>query len=367
MTDPATRPPGPARRLPTMKDVADHLGVSRQLVSLVLRGADGPSAESRERILAAARELGYRPNASARLLRQSSTRTLGIAFSLGNAFQVKVVERLIAAAGERGYRMALAPIHAGRGTDEAVGSLMEQRVEALAVFNPEPGSEALAAARGVVPVLQLGEWSADATQDTVHVDEATGLRLAVEHLVGLGHEAIAFVGGRGEEPGPARARAYEDAMRQAGLGERIDVVPSDLGEEEGAAAARTVLARAVRPTALVCVSDHAAAGVLAVLARAGVAVPGEISVVGFDDSRIAALSFHDLTSVHQDVGATVEAALGVLLERLGVGSDGADAADGADAGDGAGRSDLAEGAARVIATPAHLVVRGSTGPAHSRG
>ncbi|MBB5781940.1 LacI family DNA-binding transcriptional regulator [Nonomuraea jabiensis] len=94
-------------RLPTMKEIADHLGVSRQLVSLVLRGVPGPSEESRQRILAAADELGYRPNASARLLRQNRTRLIGALFWMRNPFQVLVIERLFVRAAERGFGLVL--------------------------------------------------------------------------------------------------------------------------------------------------------------------------------------------------------------------------------------------------------------------
>lgn len=341
--------PGGARRLPTMKDVAEHVGVSRQLVSLVLRGAEGPSEESRERVLAAAAELGYRPNASARLLRQARTRTLGVVFGLRNAFQVRFVEELVAAAAARGYRVALGPVGAGRGTDEAIGALLEERIEALAVFNPDPGSPALAGASRLLPAVLLGEWTEDAWMDTVHVDERGGLRQAVAHLTELGHSAIAYVGGLGGVVGPDRAEAYREAMRAAGLEARIDVLEAGFEEEDGAAAGRALLARAQLPTAVVCASDQVAAGLLAVVARAGVEVPAALSVIGFDDSHVAALSFHDLTSVHQDVGETVAATLGVLLPRV-------------EAGDGGAAGEVAEAPRRRIATPARLVVRGSTGP-----
>lgn len=342
---------GGARRLPTMKDVAEHVGVSRQLVSLVLRGAEGPSEESREKVLTAAAELGYRPNASARLLRQARTRTLGVVFGLRNAFQVRFVEELVAAADGRGYRVALGPVGAERGTDDAIGALLEERIEALAVFNPDPGSPALAAASRLLPTVLLGEWTEDPWMDTVHVDERGGLHQAVTHLVELDHREIAYAGGRGGVVGPDRAEAYREAMRAAGLEARIDVLEAGFEEEDGAAAARALLTRERLPTAMICASDQVAAGLLAVLARAGIEVPGALSVIGFDDSHVAALSFHDLTSVHQDVGETVAATLGALLPRVEAGSDGADGGE------------VGESPRRMIATPTRLVVRGSTGPA----
>jgi DNA-binding LacI/PurR family transcriptional regulator len=323
-----------------MRDIADHLGVSRQLVSMVLRGLPGPSVESRDRILAAASELGYRPNASARLLRQQRTRLIGAVFAMRHPFQVRFVERLFVRAAEKGFGLALGPTTVERPTDVVVAELMEERVEALVAFNPDPASAALAEACDLVPVVWLGEWVQTPKVDNVHVDEVEGLRLAIEHLVGLGHSDIAYVGGQGGRVGQDRAEAYRAAMTTFGLSDRIEVLSGGFSEEDGAAAAREIVARDDRPTAVVCCGDQCAAGVLAVFARSGVQVPEEISVVGFDDSYLSSLSYHRLTSVRQDVEATVEAALDSVLERI--------------EGD--------NGPRRVVPTATTLVVRESTGP-----
>lgn len=325
-------------RMPTMQDVADHVGVSRQLVSLVLRGDPGPSRGSRERVLAAASELGYRPNSSARLLRQHRTRLIGTVFDMRNPFQVRFVERLFLGAAEHGYRLALGPRTAERPPHEVIDALLEERVDAIVAFNPGDSASDLIEASRRVPVVWLGEWADEPNIDNIHVDESHGLRLAVEHLAALGHREIAYLGGQSSNPGSDRARAYEEAMRFAGLEDAIDIVPCDFEEEEGAAAARSVLAREHRPTALLCCGDQVASGALAVLARAHVDVPEEMSVIGFDDSPLACLSYHRLTSVHQDVEATVQATLDTVLSRL----EGADEAR------------------RVIATPTSLTVRETT-------
>ncbi|ROQ41572.1 LacI family transcriptional regulator [Frondihabitans sp. PhB188] len=329
--------------LPTMRDVADHVGVSRQLVSLVLRGVPGPSAESRERILAAADELGYRPNASARLLRQSRTGLIGVLFQMRNAFEVRFVERLFVRAAEQGFGLVLGPETAERGTEDVVAELMSQRVEALVAFNPDPASPALQDAAVRVPVVWLGESARLDGVDNVRADEERGLELIVEHLVSLGHRDIVYAGGLGGFVGEQRAAAYRAAMAEAGLSGQAEVLPAGFDEESGAAAAREFLRRETRPTALVCCSDHCAAGALAVLALAGVDVPGEVSVTGFDDSYVSALSYHDMTSLRQDIEATVEATVAAVVARLEA-------------------DDAAEGLAGPVRTPAALVVRGSTGP-----
>lgn len=330
-------------QLPTMRDIANHLGVSRQLVSLVMRGAPGPSAESRDRILAAAKELGYRPNTSARLLRQRRTHLIGAMFALRNPFEVRFVERFVERAAEEGFGVVLGAHSSERPTDVVVSDLMSQRVEALVAFNPDPSSPALQDALDRLPIVWLGEKSPEARADNVRVDDVTGLRLAVEHLIELGHRDIAYVGGDAGIVGRDRAEAYRSAMTHAGLGDCIEVIPADFGEEDGAIAARTIAARPVtdRPTAVLSCGDLSAVGLLAAFARAGVSVPGDVSVVGFDDSYVCALSYNDLTSVRQDVEATVEAALETVVARL------------AQSG----------GIPRSTLTPTTLVARGSTGPA----
>ncbi|MGK9149461.1 LacI family transcriptional regulator [Plantibacter flavus] len=333
-----------AGRMPTMKDIAEHVGVSRQLVSLVVRNVAGPSAESRDRILQAAAELGYRPNTSARLLRQRRTRLIGVGFVMESPFQVSFVERLFARAAREGFALALGPVTPERSTDVVIAELMEERVEALIVFNPERDSPVLAEARDLLPVAVLGEWMDCPDADNIHVDEAAGLRQAVQHLVELGHADIAYAGGLGGSLGIDRAEAYRAAMGEAGLADHVDVVEVGFTEEDGATAARSLLRRDRLPTAVVCGGDQCAVGLLTVVRSRGVGVPETISVVGFDDSTVAALSYNQLTSVHQDVDATIDATWDTLTTRI--------------EGDTAGR--------RVVATPTSLTIRTTTGPAASR-
>lgn len=327
-----------------MKDVADRAGVSRQLVSMVMRGVAGPSESSRTRVLAAAAEIGFAVNTSARRLRQSRSRLIGVTFVPSNVFQSRFVERLLDRTHTEHFGTVLSPITGSRSTDLVVTELLGHRVEALACFNPDARSPVLDRVLGLLPVVWLGERGGDPRADAVHSDDDAGLRLVVEHLVGLGHRRIAYVGGLGGAAGPDRAQAYRDAMAGAGLGARVDVVASDFEEESAAAAARTLLARRVRPTAVVCCSDQTAAAVRTVFATAGVSVPGDVSLVGYDDSPVAAWSFNDFTSVHQDVDETVAASFAAILRRLGDPTS----------------------PPQDVSTAATLVVRSSTGPAPRR-
>lgn len=324
--------------LPTMRDVAARAGVSRQTVSLVMRGEPGPSAGSRERVLAAARELHYRANSSARLLRQSRTGLIGVLYAAMNSFELRVAERLLERAAEEGFGVVLGPVTAARTTDVVVSQLLEQRIEALACYNPDPTAPALRTAIESMPVVWLGERSADPDVDVVRTDDDEGLRILVEHLVGLGHSEIVYAGGVGGRVGPDRERTYRDAMTRAGLADRIDVLGVGFAEEDGADAARILLARDRLPAAVIGCSDHCAAGLITTLARAGVAVPEQVSVTGYDDSDVAALSYLAITSVRQDVDLTVEAILAAILRRL----------------------DDPDAAPREIATTATLTERAST-------
>jgi DNA-binding LacI/PurR family transcriptional regulator len=328
-------------RLPTMADVAARAGVSRQLVSLVLRDAPGPSAESRRLVLEAAAEIGFVRNTSAQLLRSGRTRSIGLMFAARNAFEARWVETMLERSIDEGLGVVLGPITERRTTEVVVTELLGQRVEALACFNPDPASPALQRAIEMMPVVWLGERSADPRVDVVRTDDEAGLRLVVEHLVGLGHREIAYAGGLSGTVGPDRMRTYLAAMTGAGLADFIDVVEVGFLEEDGAEAAERLLARDHLPTAVIGSSDHCGAAIRAVFAQHGVDVPGRVSVTGYDDSDIAALPYNDLTTVRQDVDTTAASTFRAIARRL---------AD-------------AEAVPQESPTAATLTIRGSTGPA----
>ncbi|MCI9889444.1 LacI family DNA-binding transcriptional regulator [Micrococcales bacterium 31B] len=294
-----------------MQDVADQVGLSRQLVSIVLRGVAGASDESRERVLTAAREMGYYPDDSARLLRRQRSRQLGVLFTMRQPFEVDLVDALYAESERLGYTLALSHMGPGRSQRTAIDELMRQRIEALIVLAAEHGAETITALPPSVPALLLGGPRAEGEHDDVRVDNAAGVRLAVEHLRRLGHERIAFVGGAPEPNAAERLAGFA-----AALGSEADVVTSDYSESGGHAAALAILARDDRPTALVCGNDRCAFGVIETLVRAGVRVPHDISIVGFDDSSLARLPFVDLTSVRPGAEHMAALALEAIDARI---------------------------------------------------
>jgi DNA-binding LacI/PurR family transcriptional regulator len=313
--DPTVNTAGRLRR-PTMRDVAARVGVSQTLVSLVFRNAPGASAQTRERVLRAAAELGYRPDTAAQVLRRNRSRHLGVLFTLRQPFDADLVEALYPAAERHGYRVVLSAIGAGRDDRQAVEELLSYRSEALILDGTTIQAAELARLAGDLPIVDIGRRTTAGTVDVVRVADERGARLAVDHLVGLGHRSIVHVDG-GDQPAAAeRRRGYQRAMRVHGLAPEVCVLPGDYTGESGAAAARQLLRDGPLPTAIFAANDRCAHGALDVFHQAGLAVPADLSVVGYDDSDIARLSFVNLTTVHQDAALMAEEAVRAVIERL---------------------------------------------------
>lgn len=334
-----SEPPHPGRdRRPTLADVAARAGVSTALVSTVMRDVPGASAATRQRILQAAEEIGYRPDARARLLRSSRSRLIGVTFGVQHGFHGDLVTGLYEAADSQGYEIALSAVTPRRDERRAVGSLLQDRCEAMILLGPESRVGYLAELAERRPVVVVARAVNDRAVDVVRTADDEGLRQAVDHLVTLGHRRIAHIDG-GRAPGAAqRRRGYRQTMRRHGLDTDILIVPGGISEEDGAQAARELLATTPRPTAVAVFNDRSATGVLDVLRKAGLVVPQDISVVGFDDSRLARLSHVDLTTVAQDAGRMARLAVGRAVDRL----------DGTATG------------GREIVIPPRLIVRGTT-------
>jgi DNA-binding LacI/PurR family transcriptional regulator len=285
----------------------------------------------------AADEIGYRPDSRARLLRSSRSRLLGVVFGVQQPFHGDLVSGLYAAAERAGYELALSAVTPGRDEQHAVGSLLQDRCEALVLLGPQSPTATLADLAARLPVVVVARPVRSTTVDVVRTADDEGMRLAVDHLVALGHRDVVHVDG-GRAPGAAgRRRGYREALQRHGLPARV--VDGGPTEDDGAAAARRLLDGPL-PGAVTVFNDRCALGVLDVLRRAGRTVPGEISVVGYDDSRIARLSSVDLTSVAQDVEQLTTLAVGRALARL----------DGAPVD------------RRELVVPPRLVVRSSTAP-----
>jgi DNA-binding LacI/PurR family transcriptional regulator len=256
---------------------------------------------------------------------------------------VDLVDAIYPAADRHGYRVVLGGLGPGRDERRAVEELLAYRCEAMILLGPTTEAAQLAAVAEQIPVVDISRRGAGDGVDVVRVADEQGSRLAVDHLVSLGHRAIVHVDGGNLPGGVHRSRGYRQAMRRHQLRDQIRILPGDHTEESGAAAARQLMKEQQLPTAIFASNDRCAHGVLVTLARAGVDVPGDVSIVGFDDSAVARLSFINLTTVRQDVTRIAELAIQAIVERL----------------------DEGRVTSRETVLDPTLVIRGTTGAPHS--
>lgn len=323
----------------TQADVAREVGVSRTLVSFAFRGAAGVSDETKEAIFDAAKRLGYRHNAAAAALASKSRTAVGLyLLDLRNEVFSDVLNGVRLALPQARNRLILSVARSIGGEDQgAVDSLIEARVGIIIAATLLETDERVRELAQTVPVVSVTRRVEGV--DSVYPDDRAGARAAVEHLLGLGHTRIAHLAGPPFDGHTVRQETYEQVMRDAGLSPRT-VVAGDFTQEAGERAAAELLGGPGRPTAVFTHNDQFALGVREAAYGMGLTVPGDLSLVGYDDSRTARLHGIDLTSVDMHAVELGKIAGGVALERLS--NPGAPIAD------------------RCV-TP-RLVVRGSTAP-----
>lgn len=299
-----------------MGDVAKAAGVSRPLVSIVMRDAPGASDETRKRVLKIAEEMGYVPDERARKLRQNSSHLIGIAFELQQPFHGDVVEQIYQAAAERGYDVALSAVAPSRDEPTAVESLIRERCDALIVLGTRSHADDLRHIADRVPVVSVARRLKAPFLGIVRGDDRAGMKMAVEHLAALGHRRIAHIDGA-DAPGSADRRAsYRKTMQRLGLGDHIDVISGGLTEEDGARGMAELLTRPVPPTAVIAFNDRCATGALDLAARTGIRVPQDLSLMGYDDSRLARIPHVQMTTVSQDARELAREAVELAIEQI---------------------------------------------------
>jgi DNA-binding LacI/PurR family transcriptional regulator len=335
-------------RMTTMGDIAREAGVSQSTVSRVLndRVTTVPIAPAtRQRVLAVAARMGFQPNPLARSLRGGPTMLLGVIVrDIADPFFAVAVETLTTQAESRGYNVMLGTAH-GRA-DEAIAlrTVLETRhCDAIVVMGDVGDQPRLVDDLRSSPVPVVGLWQGRGQDGspTIGVDNRLGVRLALAHLIGLGHTRIAFLGGRPLGDIRERRATYLETLAERGIplrpGYVLEVV-NDLAS--GDRSLRELMASDEPPTAVVTATDQLAFGVLHAAHELGVRVPDDLSVVGFDDLPMSAFSVPALTTVAMPTGDMTRRALDLAIGAP-VGSDGVPGP--------------------VVIEPA-LVIRHSTGP-----
>lgn len=310
--------PTPARPA-TIRTVAERAGVSKSLVSLVLRGSPHVSPAKREAVQRAIDELGYRPNAIARQLTAKRTHTIGLLLNdLRNPWFVDCLEGITTVLDEHGYRCLLADARLDRRADEALlRGFLEMRVDGLVLVGSMPSTPSVTTAAAAVPtVVAAGRDIVLPRVDVIANDDRMGTTLAVEHLIALGHRRIAHLAGGHEAVARLRRDAYLDVMRAHGLADHITVEPGDATEEGGYRSAVRLLGRPDRPTAVFAVNDISCIGAMSAATELGLRVPHDVSMVGYDNTSLAQVRHLWLTTVDNASTEVGRRAARALVRRI---------------------------------------------------
>jgi DNA-binding LacI/PurR family transcriptional regulator len=331
------------RQAPSQRDVAQLAGVSSQTVSRVVNNRTNVDAQTRERVLSAMRMLGYWTNGAARALATGQSRSFGvISFDLSAHGNARTIEAIAAAAQESDYSVNIVGISAA--TEEAVQRaytrLTSQAVDGVVLIEARILDTATVHLPTGVPVV-VADGDPGRSFPAVDTNQAAGARAATQHLLDLGHQTVWHVAGpRDSHAARRRAGAWHAALKDA----RRTVPPllfGDWSAESGLEAGRR-LAERDDVTAIFAANDHMALGIVRALHEAGRSVPGDVSIVGFDNVRESSCFLPPLTTIHQDFEAVGRRCVELLLHQV------------------PGSGEAASGTVATIMP--HLVERASTAP-----
>ena len=307
----------------TIRDVAKRAQLSVATVSRALNGFENVSEQARERIALAVSELGYVPHAGARSLSLARNNAIGVVLpDLHGEFFSEIVRGMDREASRRGYLLLLSNLHAK--TEQATKALraMRGRVDGLLVMAPHLREDELASALPPgLPALLINTRAQAGERSAIHLDNAVGAGAVIEHFAQIGRERIVHIAGpAGNIDAQERAAAARAAAKKHGL--ELIVVQGDFEEESGAAAVATLREKGARFDAIFAANDNMAIGALEALRRAGVRVPQDVAVAGFDDIPLA--RHLGVTTVRVRIAELGERALTRLLDELARGNSGGD-------------------------------------------
>ena len=301
-----------------IKDVAREAGVSVATVSRVFNDSELVSDDTRRLVRDVAGRLKYWPNGAARSLITSRTHAIGVLLpDLYGDFFSELIRGIDLAARDEGFHLLVSGSHADTLALVAALRSMRGRIDGLVVMAPDvDGAAAIRDAAGEAPVVVIDPGASDASCDTISIANQDGAFRTVRHLVGLGHRRIATVTGPSRNmDAQQRVAGYRAALAQADIAHDMALeVEGDFTEPSGYRAVETLLALSPRPTAVFFANDYMAIGALAALSSAGLRVPEDIAIAGFDDIAMARYLTPALTTVHVDLIDIGARAIRRLLE-----------------------------------------------------
>lgn len=306
----------------TVKDIAKKAGVSHSTVSRALHSHPLISDETRERIQQIAVDMGYLPSAAARTLKTNRSHVLGVVLtSIDDPFFSEILEGMEEVIQSSGYSLFIAAAHRDpRREREIVEAMVEHRADGVIIcstsFSEEWSRQFL---QSGVPIVVVNNQAVEDFRYSIYHDDIDGMRQVTRHLIELGHEKIAYMGNSASGRTTLdRLTGFREEMKSAGLSIPAEYIheASGGGTKDGESAAKYFINLAERPTALVCYNDLMAIGVMKALRQAGVCIPRDISITGFDNIIFSAYTNPPLTTLDQPKRFIGAEAARLLLELL---------------------------------------------------
>ena len=312
---------GPApRKSATLRMVAREAGVSASTVSRIINGTVNVSDGLKRAVDAAIAKFDFRPNAAARGLALGKTLTIGaVAQAIDSPFYGEGLRGIEACLRHRGYApLFMSGNWADEDEDRCMREFIARGVDGIIVFAGRLGDAKLRSYAKEVPIVVTGRKLRAQGLFSLQIDDHHGAALAVRHLVELGHRRIAFITGSDNHPDALeRLEGYKAALQEAGISfdPRL-IATGDWHEDGGVRATRSLLESGVKFSAIFCVNDQTAYGACLALFRKGLAVPRDVSVIGFDDLPSSAYRLPPLTSVRQSIGELGEQSAEAILQLI---------------------------------------------------
>ncbi len=325
----------------TSVDVAKLAGVSQPTVSRSFDPDSPVSPQTRERVLAAAAELGYTPNVIARSLKSRSANIVGIVLHnlTASFFYPNVLEKFTLKLQSIGKQVLLFRAPRNRTVDEILPQVLGYQVDALVIASTTPGRQIInQSAQKGTPVILLNRFAPDTAANAVCCDNEAGGRQVANTFLDAGHQKIAFIAGsRSTATNMMREKGFAEQLQARGYA-NLQIEQGAYTYEDGRSAARRLLDRDNPPDAIFCAADVIALGALdAARYELGIRVPEDLSIIGFDDIPMASWPAYDLTTIRQPVDQMIDAAIELICHEEG---------------------DVPSGVTRLL--PGELILRGSS-------